>query len=234
MAGVSIALEHAGDQDVFEPWVTPDQLSNVDADSVDLDSVCMVASEILFMLSGRQFGVREKLVRPTSSVDGWCGRSERELVLPGPIREIIELRLNGQVLTEAQYMVVDRRRVLRVPNGLWPFGQNLAKPTTENGTFSVHFKWGKDVPEGGKAAAKLFAQQLALYMAGKKCSLSDKLSTVTRQGTTRTYLDPSEFTRLSRTGLYLVDSWLSAVNPSGARRRPRVLSPDEPRKSRPT
>lgn len=248
MAGMELALDHPGDGTTYEPWVSPDQLQGVEADSVDLASVCQVATEILFMLSGRQFGVREKTIRPitdtTSNRDwnrnkraqilGWCFTGERELVLAGPVREIVQIKLDGAVLPSTAYTLLDRRRLLRVPSVPWPTHQRLDLPDTAQGTLSIHFKWGKDVPEGGKVAAKLFAQQLGLYLAGRKCSLSDSLSTVTRQGTSRTHLDPSEFTRLSKTGLYLVDTWLNAVNPSGSRRRPRVFNPDDVRKSRVT
>ncbi len=234
MPGVSIALEQEGDQPVIEPWVTPDQLDQLGDGSVDLSSVCAVATEILFALSGRQFGVREKTIRPTSRDSCWGigANASLHLVLPGPVREIIAVTLDGVVLPESSYQLVERRRLLRVPFDSWPMYQRLEEADTEVDTFSVHFRWGNDVPEGGKAAALFLAKQFALYFDGKKCGLTDAQVSVTRQGVSRTYLDPSEFTRLSRTGLKAVDIWLNTVNPSGARRRSRVFSPDEPKKSR--
>ena len=246
MGGVSVALEYEGDgETTIEPWVTPDQLEGLDADAVDLSSVCAVATELLYLLSGSQFGVREKVARPIWSNNCWSidrlaenvrtgipnTAEGRSLALPGPVRAIEAVKIDGLVLDPSEDTLLDRRYLVRV-GGFWPMNQDLSLPDTALGTFSVAFVWGKDVPAGGRAAAKAFAKQLGLYMAGKKCNLSDRLSTVTRQGTTRTYLDPSEFTRLSRTGLYLVDTWLATVNPSGARRRPRVFSPDDPRKAR--
>jgi hypothetical protein len=40
------------------------------------------------------------------------------------------------------------------------------------------------------------------------------------------FIDPQEFLDNNRTGIYLVDQWLNAVNPENLPAPPRVRSPD--------
>lgn len=230
MGGVSLALAYEGDDDAtLEPWCDPSDLNG--GEDVDLRSVCLVATEILFILSGRKFGVKRKIIRPTAAGRG-CFVSDSELVLTAPVREIVEVRQDGSVVDPSTYRLVDQRSLIRIDD-VWPFYQRLDLADANSTPFTVEFIWGRDVPEGGKASARFFADQLVKYMKGdKKCALPDRMINVTRQGTSQTILDPSEFTRQSRTGLYLVDTWLGAVNPSGGRRRPSVMGPDNLRKSR--
>lgn len=231
MGGIALALAYEGDDDErIEPWCEPSDIKDGGGD-VDLETVCAVATEILFILSGRRYGVRRKIVRPGAKGCGW-GESSHELVLAGPIRAIHSITENGKTLVkDTDFRVLDRRRLLRM-GSIW-LHQRLDLLDSETDVTAIDFSWGRDVPEGGKASARHFADQLVKYFNNdKKCALPDRMVNITRQGTSHVIMDPSEFTKLSKTGLYLVDTWLGAVNPTGARRRPRVMGPDNIRKSR--
>lgn len=249
-----------------EPWVNPQDLAGGSfADTVDLESVCTVATEILFLLSGRRYGVRTETTRPYAgehvcgwgylaasvggdlAVDGdWRWRYQRNegapdwLLLKSPVQSVLTVKVDGVTLAPEEYLLYDNRKLVRAPgaNGsavTWPIFQRLDLDDTDEGTFSITYQWGRSVPAGARLAAQVFATELAKYVnKDSDCALPDRLVSVTRQGVTQTLMDPSQFIKEARTGLYLVDTWLGAVNPNGNRRRPVVLSPDSAQLVRPT
>lgn len=220
----------------LEAWVTPDLLGAARAEeAVDLQSVCNVATEILFLLSGRRFGIRTETARPGGLIPCY-GPMEwpQTLELKGPVQRIITVMVDGEAVSSSEYRLYEDRRLVRTPDSqgnvrAWPVWQRLDIPDTEPETFSVTYQWGALVPEGGKLAAQAFATELAKYLNREASALADRVLTVSRQGITQTLIDPSQFLRECRTGLYLVDAWLGAVNPTGTRRRPLVASPDRKR-----
>ena len=250
---------------VTEPWITSDQLAYCNAsDSVDMDSVCRVASEILFLLSGRKYGVRTETVRPYAGqrACGWgaltgygaslgqvyayydgTGKNDRGvdwLKLKSPTRRVVGVMLDGVLMDPSGYQLFDNSKLVRLPNAagasmLWPLYQAIDRSVTEQGTFSVTYQWGQDIPEGGQLAATTFACQLAKYLNNDSdCALPDRVISVTRQGVSQTMLDPGAFIKEARTGLYLVDTWLGAVNPNGNRSRPSIMGPDSMQQLRST
>lgn len=224
------------------PWVTANQLSTCGADdSVDLNSVCIVASEILFLLSGSKYGIRTETVRPAAG-NPVCsfGANAGELILKSPVFAVTAVKVDGVTLPTSQYQLYNNRRLVRLKNAQgnllsWPTSQRLDIAETEVGTFSVTYQWGRGVPVGGRVAAQVFACQLAKYINNDSdCALPDRMVSVTRQGLSQTIMDPSQFIKEARTGLYLVDTWLGAVNPHGARRRATITGPDSIRSVRAT
>lgn len=258
MTAVTLALSTGVVPAENEPWVKPEQLSYTRAnDSVDLMSVCKVASHILYLLSGRRYGVRTETVRPgyerhcldiseyirLSERAGFPvyagGRPETVLRLKGPVQAVTSVEVDGVTLDSSEYVLFDRRYLLRTKDQFggvqrWPFNQLLEAPLTEAGTCAVTYQWGQPVPEGGLLAAQVFAVELAKYVNKDGSALPDRTMSVTRQGVSQTVLDPSQFIKEQRTGLYLPDMWLGAVNPNGMRKRPRVVNPDDVLLARPT
>src|SRR4051794_28110472 len=104
--------------EVSEPWTTADELVDCDGTgAVDLDSVCRVASEILFRLSGHKFGVRTETSRPYAgqrscgwarfgSYDAttWLQRYQRNegapdwLLLKSPVQAMLSVKVDGATL----------------------------------------------------------------------------------------------------------------------------------------
>jgi len=224
------------------------------------------ASEILWALSGRQFaGVCSDVVRPlrryynvSGDVWGWglwrwqgtafvCSRppersggcgSLSEITLGGyPVREVIEVRVDGAVLDPSAYRVDDHRWLVRTaPDGTgWPCCQQLQNdPLTDRDTFQVTFTYGQAPPAAGVEACKAWAIELAKGASGGPCSLPERVQSVVFQGGSYTIIDPMLFLADGRTGVYLVDEFLRAFNPGGVMRRPSVVSPDIPRPVRRT
>lgn len=244
------------------PWTTPDLLGEARAEeSVDLMSVCIVASQILYILSGRKYGVRTETLRPVAGQDNcgwgnlarvpyisadwlWRYRSNEGapeyLQLKSPVQSISQVKVDGDVLDPSLYQLYDNRTLVRMHDSVsgqtlrWPIYQRLDLPDTEVGTFSVLYSFGQNVPGGGRLAAQIFATELAKYVNRENSALADRVVSVTRQGISQTILDPQQFTAMRRTGLYAVDLWLASVNPNGARRRPSITSPDSITNARPT
>lgn len=247
MAALTLALRSGPTPDENEPWVLPEQLSYARAnESVDLLSVCKVASHILYLLSGKRYGVRTETIRPayTNSclsltdyislservgfpISSFGGQPESVVRLKGPVQEIQSVIVDGVELDPEEYVVFDSRYLVRVNGEHWPLNQRIQTASTQSGTFSITYQWGQPVPEGGKLAAHVFATELAKYVNKDGSALPDRTVSITRQGVSQTVLDPSDFVKEQRVGLYLVDTWIGSVNPSGLRRRPTITNPDD-------
>lgn len=165
---------------------------------------------------------------------GSCGcGSESYVKLAGyPVWEIVQVKIDGAVVAASGYKLVKRRELLRLAdaNGddqAWPSCQDLALPDTAAGTFSVDYKWGQPPPELGKRAAIQLGCEIWNAFQGSPCKLPSQVSRVVRQGVTIDRIVPvAELLRTGGTGLALVDMFMAQANPTGARRRPAVFSPD--------
>lgn len=218
----------------------------------------MVASELLYWLSGSQYtggGCTETVTlrsRPpafgtgawpysptwgecscwslSSWSDGrlippspglWSGRhySPSSLKLPrGDVTAVSAVTFNGAPF--AAWRLTGAGWLERTDGRGW----NVCNDVTE-----ITYDWGLAPPESGKLAAVTLAVEFALaFNNDSSCQLPQRVQTVTRQGITIGVLDPQEFLDEGRTGIYLVDLFLTAANPNKLRRRARVWSPDLP------
>lgn len=171
-----------------------------------------------------------------------CGCSPLSRVkLSGyPVREILEVKINGDVLPATytdgspQYRLDDWTWLTRMndpaadgTNARWPGCQVLALDDTEQGTFSVRYRHGNDPPPLGIEAAKQFACELYASMTGGDCKIPNNVTKIVRQGLTQERVTPlAQMLRAGGTGIIAVDAFMAAYNPSGLRRRPAVWSPD--------
>jgi hypothetical protein len=203
-------------------------------DSAKVDEAVTVAAvtEILFLLSGKQFGVRSDVYEPAlcpnlcwihafpgNYEEGVTNRGRIELAGPAVVSSVT---VNGAALSPASYRVEDGRYLRRLDAG-WPCSG-----------VHIDYTWGKPVPNAGVLAAQQLACELAKSVSGSgSCKLPARVQSLTRQGVTMTILDPQDFLDNGRTGLYFVDLFLAAVNPTGKRRRATIASPDISRGVRP-
>lgn len=221
-------------------------------------SLIMQASEILFYLSGRQFsgsGCTETMtlrsIPPSPGAGSWpyhrswgmcaCWNFGSWLdgqFFPDP------LGLIGFAHYQPMAIKLPRQRITAVTavtqNGVaftdyrltgsgWLERTDGRSWVVCDDTTDVTFAWGIAPPESGVQAAITFAYELALSRVGSsKCQLPERVQSITRQGISVAVLDPQTFLKDGRTGLYLVDLFLAAVNPHGTKQRARVLSPDLP------
>lgn len=222
-------------------WTTPDLVGACCdglADGADLDYAVQVASAMLYEMSGRRYAGRcRAVVRPQNRYEscgplGWwtynswpagCRRLS-DVVLAGyPVREVEEVKLDGDVLDPAEYMLVGGRRLLRTTEGsVWPSCQYLERADTEPGTFVVTYTYGADPPLLGRHAASKLACEIAKACGGGACALPANVSRVVREGVEVAVDASREFP--GGFGLQEVEVFLRSV--PGRQRRSVVTSPD--------
>ena len=243
-------------------------VSVLGTDLSSLDEYASAASELLFELSGRLFpGLCQKTVRPCGNRDlcgiqmlsrgyviGWEGsywhnhtcecRPLDQIKLSGyPVREIIEVKIDGDVVNPDTYQLHDRRYLTRVRDPLdpdvtlmWPACQIVDLPDTEDGTFSVTYTYGQNAPLLAQLAARELACELFNADLTGECALPSGTTRVIRQGVV---IERMMFAAwglqqgIWRTGLTRVDAFLNAYNGGRLRRRPSTYSPDGLKYARP-
>lgn len=156
-----------------------------------LDEACVLASDILFELTGRRWpGKCHDTIRPTAqwrSYDGpprwwptngdrgawgWCscnrGRetgcaSLPEIKLNAMVdRNSIVVTLNGEDFTD--FKLHDGRYLVRTDGDSWPCCQDLRLDSTADNTWQVDYDHGANPPPGGHVSARFYGYQLALSM----------------------------------------------------------------------
>lgn len=149
-----------------------------------------------------------------------------EIVLPGPVQDIVEVIVDGLVVPASAYRVDDHRLLVRDDDECWPRCQNLGLPAGEEDTFTVTYTRGLPVPEGGLHAAGLYACEIVKACLDRPCELPQRVTSIVREGVTLALLDPMDMIEKGLTGVYLVDMWLHSENPYRVPFGAAVLSPD--------
>ena len=229
------------------------------------------ATEVLYALSGRRFGLCSITLRPCRRdcfgdvwpfLNDWsewnrggptpvlhrgqwfnitCGSCSTgcscsivsEAVLPGPVFDIAEVKVDGVILPTTGYRLDENRILVRLGGAEWPLCNDLNLDDTRPGTWSVTARIGEEVPILGKLAVGALAGEFAKAIAcDSSCRLPMPVQSIARQGVNITFLDPNQVFADGRTGLYMPDLFISAYNPEGLRRRSKAYNLDtaEPRR----
>jgi hypothetical protein len=163
------------------------------------------------------------------SCSGDCSCSAvSEVRLPAPVYEIVEVLIDGVVLASSAYRLDNNRLVVRTDGGRWPRCNDLSRDDNEADTWSITALYGEPLPAGAELAMGELACEIAKAADGGDCRLPPGVQQLVRQGVTISYPDVGELFRQGRTGLYLVDMFVSTWNPYGLRQRSRVYSVDRP------
>jgi hypothetical protein len=146
-----------------------------------------------------------------------------------PVREITEVKIDSDVVPGTEYTLLNSRYLVRLNDARWPVQQDLTLADTEDNTFSISYTYGADPPDlGVSAAAQLGCELYKACNDTSDCALPVGTTRIVRQGVV---IEKLAFTnwafrdRTWRTGLPLVDAFLSAYNPSGLKRRPTFWAP---------
>jgi hypothetical protein len=163
---------------------------------------------------------------------GWFNALDPRLVeLPGPIGEIIEVKVDGAVVDEDDYTVIDGRYLAWVGTGEqpWPLTQDWVLPDTETGTFSVKYLNAYPVDALGSYAAGLLAMEFAKACSGggKACRLPSNIVSIVRQGVAYE-LSTGAFPD-GKTNIREVDAYIEQWNPKGRRSAGMVFNPGSPK-----
>lgn len=153
----------------------------------------------------------------------WLGRHLRPIAIKlprSPITAVVEVTEDGVTLSPTSYRLTRSGWLERIDNDSWA----VCGDTTE-----MTYRFGEPPPEGGVRAAVLLAIQFMLDLVGdSKCRLPQRVTSLTRQGISMSMIDPMEFMPDGKTGFYLVDLWLTSVNPHNRPQRGNVWSLDVP------
>jgi len=176
------------------------------SDSEKATEVEDAAKFILWSLTGQRYGLCEVVATdaPACICSNACLHRTCELYLSGPVHDIVEVLIEG---------VVSSDWVQR--------GNSLLRATWWPEDVEVTYNRGLAVPAGGAQAVSTLAAELAKAKCeDATCKLPVNLIRRSRQG------DVIDLEPLpdGKTGLVLVDMWVSAV--IGVRPQGRVWSPD--------
>lgn len=225
-------------------WVTSADLSSP-AEPLAEDAAS-AASWILYRLSGQRYpGIRYTTEwYGYDHVNCWCSsnpeadfslRAHDIVTLPTqqtqtqlrlrhkPVQSIINVTDATGVLDESLFDLVNDAYLIKSDRSGWDFSSGI----------EVKYKYGTPPPPMGRnAAIRLGNELLSLYTNSSSCQLPERVTSVSRQGMSMTILDPQDFINEGRTGIYEIDMFLAVANPSGAKKRAKVFSPDKPRGER--
>lgn len=241
---------------VCAPWPIDDELCPCDLpDGTDPELLAHwqeVASDILWVASGRRWGPCEVVLRPCvrrcgggsglpvpyKGPDGewrnWtCGCPDdcsctalSEVILPGPVASITEVTLGGDTLDPADYRldkVGSGWRLVRL-DGVWPDCQDMNAACGEEGSWCITYQQGIALDALAIAAVtELTCEMTKACIPGcKTCRLPKNIQATTRRGVTVTFDTAKSWLHT----LPLVNAFLAAVNPKGLSSAPSVWSPD--------
>lgn len=209
-----------------------------------LGAAVALAQEVLWALSGRQYGACTVVARPCkdnscgSRTSLWTGGSwmgagcscvgpacnangPGVVHLPGPVNKVLEVSINGEAM-DPDLFVTEGDYLYRKDSMAWP-SQDLGRALGSSGTWGVTYLRGYAVPEGvGAFVAQLATEFYAACTSGGKCKLPRRVKTISRQGVTYDMADPTDIYATGKTGLPAVDMWLASVNPNALMSAPRV------------
>lgn len=151
-----------------------------------------------------------------------------EVYLEGPVNAITEVTIDGAIVDPADYRVDAPGMLVRQNGECWPSCQDLSAPAGAEGTFVVTYELGLVPDEAAIAANSEYTYEFikACVPDCGKCRLPRRVTQITQQGMAAQFIDPQDFMEKGRTGIYLVDQWLNAVNPNSLPAPSRVRSPD--------
>ena len=149
-----------------------------------------------------------------------------EVELPAPVSDVYEVAVDGIVVPAEDYRVDGNRLVwIGSDECPWPVCQDLSKPDTEPGTFSVTYLNGYPVDAIGAYAAGIMSLEFARACTGSnKCRFPATVTAVSRQGVSFEIVSgsfPDGFT-----GIREVDAFIALWNPTPIRQQTQVWSPD--------
>lgn len=188
-----------------------------------VDTALESATELMWHLTGRQFGLWTETVRPHLN-----GEIVYQLELGEyPITSVQAVKIDGATLPTSAYWVAEDRFLVRSNGEQWPSTQLQYLSDTEEDTFSVTYTWGVAPPPAVRSGARRLACELIAMGSGTGSALSDRVRSVSRQGTNFELVSPQDLLESNgRTGIYEVDLAISAYNSGGNVAPPVVMSPD--------
>lgn len=144
-----------------------------------------------------------------------CSRIS-EVVLPYPVANVTQVKIDGVVLDPSAYRVDDWRLLVRLDGADWPRCNDLNLDDNQIGTWSVTAQYGTEVPELGKLAVGELATEIVRGCVGSSgCKLpGGVVRSVTRQGVQKVFFDAQTAFANGTIGLTKSDLFIATFNPT--------------------
>lgn len=190
------------------------------------------ASLILYYATGRQFGICETTIYPhISGCDGPVMAYD-----PGiwPVIEVVSVTTNG-VVDSTPDIRVDSHRYLVWENGerLWPVNVNTTQDPAlagvDNPIMSVTIRHGIEIPRILSRAARVLACELLSSDLGERCSLPERVTSVSRRGVSMDVASVDDLLDQGRFGIPAVDRAIAVLNPGKLQSPSFAWHPEMPR-----
>lgn len=147
---------------------------------------------------------------------------ECQIRLAGDVEEIIEVLIDGVAVDPGTYFVNDKTWLVRISPDCWPVCTDMNGLDTG---IQVTYLRGNPVPAALLRAAATLADEWAKACVGADCRLSNRVTSLARNGISIEMLSPEELMEGNKTGLWEVDAVLAAINPHKRIQRGRIYAP---------
>lgn len=152
-----------------------------------------------------------------------CNSGGCAIVLRGPVADVREITIAGEVVEESAYRVDvtgGEYLLVRTDGSCWPSCNSDASP------FLVTYGVGRALPGSLVIATALLACEYARALAGGECKLPARMTRLSRQGVDIEVEQVDAGAGI--TGIREVDDVIAALNPARRQSPPLLLSPDLP------
>lgn len=155
-----------------------------------------------------------------------CCDPRCQVRLMGPVADMVEVLIGGIAVDPGTYFVDDDHWLVRSGGECWPQCADMDNLVGDN-TFQVTYLRGLGVPNALLRAAATLACEWAKACVGDgACRLSNRVTSLARQGITIDMVSPDDLLESGLTGLWEVDTVIRALNPHRSVERLRILAPE--------
>lgn len=151
-----------------------------------------------------------------------------EVYLPGPVQHIVQVTVDGVILTpDVDYRLDDYRKLVRLGD-IWPLCNDLNRDISQTDTWSVTAVYGEPLPALGKLAVGELLVEITKDMLCGSCNLPAGVTNVTRQGISMTLEASQELVKADLFGMRWVDRFIRTCNPHRLMARAQAFDLDGP------
>jgi hypothetical protein len=154
-----------------------------------------------------------------------CCDPRCQIRLMGPVDSVTEVLLGGIAVDPATYRVDDNHWLVRTNGECWPSCVDMDTDDGDN-VLEVTYMRGTTPPPALLRAASALECEWGKACTGADCRLSNRVTSIARQGINIEMASPEAFMDDGMTGLWEVDSVISALNPFKRKSRARIWAPE--------
>lgn len=154
-----------------------------------------------------------------------CCDPRCQVRLMGPVDSVAEVLIGGIAVDPDTYRIDDKHWLVRTAGECWPTCPDMDTDDGDN-VFEVTYVRGTTPPPALLRAASTLACEWAKACVGGDCRLSNRVTSIARQGVSIEMADPNAILEDNLTGLWEVDAVLRALNPYGRKQRARIWAPE--------